>query len=81
MAECECFELTLLIGEQVCGPETEKSTKAYVPSGAWAGDLHLCRLKTPLNPDGREPTLPQSGAWQRQTQSLAVTDKRKEVEK
>lgn len=52
MAECECFELTLLICEWVCGPESNGRPLQHM--GSRFTPLHL---KTPLNPDGCRPAL------------------------
>lgn len=50
MAECECFELTLLICQWVCGPGGRGHPLQHM--GCRFTPL---RLKTPLNPDGRRP--------------------------
>lgn len=57
MAECECFELTLLNCEWVCGPGNGHPLQHM---GCRFTPLHL---KTPLNPDGHRPTLLRAG-WE-----------------
>lgn len=67
MAECECFELTLLICEQVLKGQKETDIPLHHVEGlggrvgwVWGEgvDLHLCHLKTPLkNPNVHGPAF------------------------
>lgn len=64
MAECECFELTLLICEQVLKGQKETDVPLHHVEGLggrWGAggvDLHLCHLKTPLkNPNVHGPAF------------------------
>lgn len=81
MAECECFELTLLICEQVLKGQKESRhpTSGLVSEGCEGGvgrvDLHLGHLKTPLKTQTvRRPAFCAANAGRKPLRScLALT--------